>query len=251
MQELQCKVGLIFGGAGCIGSKLCKELISNGLKAVVIADIDLKGGKRVVDDLEECFGINRAKFVQTNIAKSEDVLRAFNKVSKYYKQLDYVVNTAGMIDECNWSRMVDVDLIGAIQILKFGFVYIPKLKLKQDGTVLTVTSNIGLTPLPTIATYSGISNHIMGVGRSYGALKYFKKYKTHVTTAVLGPTEGPFYEKYKDLFRDANLPVQKSDQVVTELISILKDPINGGIYEIEDGKPHFLKFKTRHEMHAS
>lgn len=49
--ELRDKVAVVTGGASGIGAALCLRFAAEGARAVVVADTDVQGARRVADEI--------------------------------------------------------------------------------------------------------------------------------------------------------------------------------------------------------
>ena len=67
---MQGKVAVVTGGASGIGYAIAKQFVRSGAN-VVIADLDIAAGNKVANEFES-FGAE-SLFVETNVARSEDV----------------------------------------------------------------------------------------------------------------------------------------------------------------------------------
>ena len=67
--ELKDKVVVVTGGAGGIGSALCRRFAAEGARAVVVSDLDGEGATKVAADLPEGVGIA----IAANVAVEADV----------------------------------------------------------------------------------------------------------------------------------------------------------------------------------
>jgi NAD(P)-dependent dehydrogenase (short-subunit alcohol dehydrogenase family) len=87
------KVAIVTGGASGIGRATCRLFAREGA-AVVVADVDEPGGRRVADDIVQ--GGGRATFHRLDVAVEEEWTAAIEAVLREHGRLDVLVNNAGI-----------------------------------------------------------------------------------------------------------------------------------------------------------
>lgn len=93
------KIAIITGAGKGIGKAISKKLIDENYFVIAI-DIDEKNGKKLIAE----FGKNKLSFAKADISKEKIVQRLFEKIVKEYKQVDVLVNNAGIIrDNMIWN----------------------------------------------------------------------------------------------------------------------------------------------------
>ena len=86
------KVAIVTGGAGGIGSAVCRAFIAEGV-AVGIADMDALGSKELAMDIKSNGG--DALAVEMDVSFEESVNSATQKVVDRFGRLDFLVHCAG------------------------------------------------------------------------------------------------------------------------------------------------------------
>jgi NAD(P)-dependent dehydrogenase (short-subunit alcohol dehydrogenase family) len=147
MDRVKGKVAIVTGGANGIGEATAKLLAKEGA-CVAIADIDDNNGKRVVGEIKSAGG--EATYEHANIAKEEEVVKAFTKFFNKYKKLHILVNNAGIAGSRSpahkatvqdFDRIMDVNLKGTFICTKHAVPYILKT---GPGSVINVASIYGI-----------------------------------------------------------------------------------------------------------
>lgn len=152
---------IVTGGAGLIGSGICKALIAGGWE---VASFDLKAGQ------------GEARQIQCDIGDEASVAKAFDALG--WSELDLLVNNGGIADPVNgplaelsleaWRRTVDSHLTGAFLMSRSA---IPLLK--EGGSIVNMVSTRAFMSEPETEAYAA----------SKGALVAL----THAMAISLGP----------------------------------------------------------------
>lgn len=167
MGKLQDKVAIITGAAGGIGAAAARLFAQEGA-AVVVADIDEAGGKRVAGAIREAGG--RALFVHTDIADEAQVQRLIARAVEHFGGLHIMYNNAGFeivkkaheLSPAEWQRQIDVNLSGTYWGCKYAIHHF----LDVGGGVLLNTSSIsGFLPSPGRPAYNAAKGGIIMLTR--------------------------------------------------------------------------------------
>ncbi len=101
------KTALVTGAAKGIGKAIVDKFISENY-FVIAVDIDEASGKALVEEYDD-----QLIFVKADICNEHEIQNLFLKIKTEYKQLDVLVNNAGIIrDNMIWNMPVeDFDLV--------------------------------------------------------------------------------------------------------------------------------------------
>ncbi|XP_067665244.1 15-hydroxyprostaglandin dehydrogenase [NAD(+)]-like [Haliotis asinina] len=108
------RVVLITGAAQGLGKAIAESLLAHGAK-VCVCDINVDVGEVTVARLQQQHGHDRVFFMKCDVLEEADLKGVFDAVRGQYGGLDIVVNNAGIADEKNWSRMIDINLKSVIR----------------------------------------------------------------------------------------------------------------------------------------
>lgn len=151
------KVMLVTGGAGGLGSAMCRRFAFGGARCIVV-DIDGRRAEKVAAELP---GAGHTG-IGCDLTDRGQVERLFAMVADTYGRLDVLVNNVGMTS----AERFDVRSIESIE-QEIGLnltspliatrIAIPLLKASQDARVVTTVSSVGSsrsarprsTPLPS------------------------------------------------------------------------------------------------------
>ena len=82
--KLNKKISLVTGGAGGIGSEICKALLDAGSK-VILADIDSKKSQKVLKEIKKTTGNDNINFFQVDTTSEKSIRALSNYLIKQYK----------------------------------------------------------------------------------------------------------------------------------------------------------------------
>jgi len=124
MNRLKGKVSIISGGANGIGEESAKLFAEEGSK-VVITDLDVENGKKVVADIISKGG--DAIFLKLDATKEDEWENVMEKTIKKYGLVTVLVNNAGICIARNiedttmeiWDRNMDVNAKGVFLGCKY------------------------------------------------------------------------------------------------------------------------------------
>ncbi|KAG5883305.1 hypothetical protein JTB14_008592 [Gonioctena quinquepunctata] len=254
--EIQGKVGLVTGGASGLGLKYAKELLRNGLKGVTLADLNEDFGKNALKEIEEEFGPNRAIFVRTDVTSFQQFNDAFQKTVDKFKNVDILINNAGILNDAVWEKEIAININGTIHgVLLATEKYFPKYKQGSEAVIINISSSAGLSGYAHIPVYCGTKHAVIGMTRSWGDSFLYEKLKTRFVAICPGVTNTPLifdmagrnmggiYEE----FLQSNLnawPNQEPDHVGKEMIKVIKNAPNGTIWVVEAGEPAYEYIPT-------
>ncbi|MFI6931667.1 SDR family NAD(P)-dependent oxidoreductase [Streptomyces sp. NPDC050287] len=171
------RVMLVTGGAGGIGSALCRRFGSGGARCVVV-DIDETRAKNVAAELP---GAGHTG-IGCDLMDRAQVERLFERVADAYGRLDVLVNNVGMTSAERFDvrsvesieREITLNLTSPLVATRLA---IPLLKASGDPRVVTTVSLGGIFPLGETPIYTaskfGLRGAMLAIGldlRSKGIL---------------------------------------------------------------------------------
>ncbi len=171
------KVALVTGGSAGIGRATALAFAREGAR-VVIADVNIEGGKETVDEILGKSG--DATFVPTDVSNEGDVANLIKETLETYGRLDCAFNNAGIIGtaaarsheypEDVWDRIIGVNLKGVWLCMKNE---IPQM-LEQGGGAIVNTSSIwGVVGAEGFSPYVASKHAVAGLTKA-AALDYAK-----------------------------------------------------------------------------
>ncbi len=161
--EFADKVVIITGASSGIGKACAFEFAANGSKVVLAArnEDELLKVKNSIINLG-----GEASFKKTDVRSIDDCKDLINNVVEKYGKIDILVNNAGISMRASFEdldlqiikEMMDTNFYGAVYCTKFALPHL----LRQNGTVIGISSISGLTPLPGRTGYCASKHAIDG-----------------------------------------------------------------------------------------
>jgi len=100
---MENKTAIVTGAAKGIGKAITERLLAENY-TVIAVDTDAESGRKLLAQL----GKNKISFAKADISKEKIVVSLFEKILKEYKQIDVLVNNAGITkDKMIWNMSVD------------------------------------------------------------------------------------------------------------------------------------------------
>ena len=156
MKNFSDKVALITGAGSGIGRSLALELATSGCS---LALVDWNK-----DSLEETKQLVRKKNISVSthpfdISDREKIATLPEEVLEFHKQIDIVINNAGVsvvgtveeVDDSDWNWGLDILLNSVIQMTT---VFLPHLKQRPEAAIVNVSSIFGLFSVPRQSIYN-------------------------------------------------------------------------------------------------
>ena len=145
MKDLSGKIALITGGAKGIGAACAKVFADNGLKGLVLVDLDEVKGKALAAELSN---ICECIFIKADVSSEQEVADIFSETKRVFGRLDILLNVAGIsstktlfeVDMKSWDRMMDINLKGTFL---FGREALKVMMNQKYGRIVSISSISG------------------------------------------------------------------------------------------------------------
>lgn len=219
VRQREVRTVFVTGGAG-------------GLGAAVVAAVAAAGGRpAVIDRVEPADGVPHA------VADLSDWDAATDAVAALVEQVgppDAVVTAAGTdacgpmleVDPAAWRRGIDVNLLGTVAVVR---ACLPHLE-ERRGTVVTVSSTLGLRGADAATAYSASKFAIRGFSQALAA-EYAGR--VGVTCLVPGGMRTAFFNGREERFRPApDQDLNDPAHTAATVLLALRQPVGCEIREL-------------------
>ncbi len=174
-EDFKNRITLVTGGSSGIGKESAIAFARAGA-TVVIADIDVNAGKKVIDQINNSTG--DGEFQQADISKASDVKRLIEVIIQRHGKLDFAHNNAGVegvlekTAECseeNWDHVIRTNLKSVWLSMKYEILQMCK---QGAGSIVNTSSVYGLVGCDRgMPAYSASKSGIIGLTKT-AALEY-------------------------------------------------------------------------------
>tara|TARA_Y100000591_G_scaffold151213_1_gene130036 strand:- start:2760 stop:3500 length:741 start_codon:yes stop_codon:yes gene_type:complete len=150
--RLKGKVAIVTGSASGFGKGIAEKFSKEGAKLIMVdrnAKLLKKVAKKFVQD-----------FFVADVSKSSSFKSLLSYTYKKYKNVDIVVNNAGVTHKPKFMETVtdkefeNVFNVNAKSVYYCAKYFIPKMKKRKSGVILNVASTAGLSPRPKLNWYN-------------------------------------------------------------------------------------------------
>jgi 3-oxoacyl-[acyl-carrier protein] reductase len=166
--RLENKIAIITGAASGIGKDTALLFAKEGAK-VVIADVDEKGGRDTVAEIENAGG--NGLFYKTDVSDREQLGQMVQVALDEYGRIDVLINNAGIcqdsfiskMTEEQWDRVIDIDLKGVFNCIQA----VVGVMLEQgNGVIVNTSSIVGLNGNIGQVNYASAKAGLIGMTKS-------------------------------------------------------------------------------------
>jgi len=165
-KELEGKVALVTGGSRGIGRAIAESLAEAGARVAVVA----RNGERAQAAAAELPGAGHAGFA-CDVAVPDQVTATLTAVEEALGPVDILVNNAGITRDNLLLRMsaedfdevIDANLKGAFNFTK---AVARGMMKRRDGSILNISSVVGLTGNAGQANYAASKAGLIGMTKS-------------------------------------------------------------------------------------
>jgi NAD(P)-dependent dehydrogenase (short-subunit alcohol dehydrogenase family) len=209
MSALRGKVALVTGGAGGLGTEICRVLVAECAK-VVVADVRREQAERVVAALLSEHSpqppVGSAEPLALDVTSEQSGDAAVQAVLERHGRLDILVNNAGIdvtlpveeIAVSEWDRILGVNLRGPFVLSRLAF---PIMRQQGSGQIVNIVSTAAKRAWANASAYHaskwgllGLSHALHVEGRAVGI---------GVTVVIAGGMRTPFlFDRFPDLDPD-------------------------------------------------
>lgn len=250
---MEHSVALVTGAARGLGRAMAEALLDKGLK-VCIADVLGDVGEATAEELGAKYGKDKVSFNLCDVTKQDEFEATWDKCEETLGKVDLLINNAGIGDEQNWKRTLEVNLGGCIA----GTVLAYNRMSKKEGgggggRVINIASIAGVKTYPFGPIYSATKSGIVGFSRSLGHPLHLSLTGVKVqclcpalieTSFVAQCVKTPFSPDIAKAMGKSvgSFEVMPVGEAVAALLQLIADDRNGGVLVVEPGKePQYVE----------
>lgn len=224
---------LISGGTDGIGKAVVTDLLKNGFN---VSTFSRKANKvhSLSQQLKEYVDYKKLLIQKGDVTDENSVKKIIQRTIKYFKEINILINNAGLgyfsnCDEVNIKRFQEIIQINMIGVSILTKNTVPIMKQNKKGHIINIVSTSGVRSGKRREFYSATKYGIMGF--SEGIREELKPYNIKVSVVCPGKTQSRenikeeihrrnnLQEKRNDIFNEnqplAMLQVQKLSKIIS------------------------------------
>jgi NAD(P)-dependent dehydrogenase (short-subunit alcohol dehydrogenase family) len=252
---LKGKLIVITGGAGLLGREFVKAIVQNGGIAV-IADINLKSGIKLKEQLSEELKTDKIDFVKLDTTSKVSLKKCIDYLDNNYGRIDALVNNAYPKNKNYGRSFFDVeykDFVENIGLNLGGFFiaiqqFSNYFKKQGSGNIVNICSIYGVippkfeiyknTPMTMPVEYAAIKSGLIHMTKYLS--KYFKGLNIKVNAlspgGILDNQPNEFLRNYNNYgISKGMLENQDINGTLIYLLSDMSEYVNGQNIIVDDG----------------
>lgn len=239
---LKNKTVVITGGAMGIGYHIADKYLEEGAKTVIILDVNEREGMKSTGGLNAKYGDGKAAFIKCDVTK--DLEEVSQKVFNEYKQVDVLVNNAGITSEKSIRKIMEINVIALVEWSMKFFEHMRKDRDGAGGTIINMGSGYSYHVDPYLAFYKATKHAVMGFTRTFGHQDNYQRFGVRaiilcpgLTNTTLG-TSIDVWDEHRDIFPEfvKSQAVQEPEVVGEAAVKIFEDGESGSAWKVFDGK---------------
>lgn len=154
--SLRDQVAIVTGGSSGIGSAIVKELLSSGMR-VVIVDIDKK---KAEDSIQQYGTMDKVAVVELDLTHTSSLQQVTETANKRFGRIDLLVNCAGIFPskpillmiEDEWDHVINLNMKAPFFLSQVVARYM--IEKKMTGSILNIASTAASMPRAGISHYA-------------------------------------------------------------------------------------------------
>lgn len=162
------EVIIVTGGAGGIGSEICKGLSADGLN-VIIADYAKEAAEKTAAEIGNNGG--EAIAIQADVGSKQSVNEMVNGTLRKYGRIDFLLNGAGVLTrvpvvdmpEEDWDQVLRINLKGTFLCSQ---AVAQHMILRKQGRIISIASGRGVAGQARAAHYAASKAGVIAFTKS-------------------------------------------------------------------------------------
>jgi 3-oxoacyl-[acyl-carrier protein] reductase len=189
--RLKDKIAIVTGAGSGFGEGIAKRFAPEGC-AVMVADINDAGGRRVADEIAATGG--KARFVHADVSKDADWARLVAATRDAFGGLHIVVNNAGITHRNQPLLDVPEEMFNRIYAVNVKSLFhsakhcVPHFRSIGGGVFINIASTAGIRPRPGLTWYNGSKGAAIMTSRSMAGELAPDRIRVNIINPVAGET---------------------------------------------------------------
>jgi short-subunit dehydrogenase len=191
------QLALITGASSGIGLELAKCFAGDGYDLVIVSE-DRAGLEKAAGTLRE-LGAKHVEIVEADLSRPDGAARVQQQVQRLGREVDVLVNNAGVGVYGDFVRETDLDeeiamihlnTIAYVQLTK---LFAPAMVARGSGKILMTASVASIMPAPFLTVYGATKAFVYEF--AHGLRAELQDSGVTVTALLPGPTDTNFFDR--------------------------------------------------------
>ncbi|KAL7295886.1 hypothetical protein TKK_0010930 [Trichogramma kaykai] len=249
--DVKDKVVIVTGGARGIGYAIVEHFLKNGAQYVGVFDLFERDDDRVTNSFSKLAGTfeeSRFEYYRCDVTDDKQFRDNYMKVFKLKNYVDVLVNNAGVADENNYARMIDINYTAVVRGTLIAIEHMRLDKGHKGGVVVNIASFLGLVNASLAPVYNGTKHAVVSFTRSMKS--HFDKLGVRVNAVCPGMTVTDMIEPStmrKNVFEfvtdemvhePLSIYQQKPDNVAFAVVEIVLKGKPGDVWLAQNDEPY-------------
>lgn len=189
--RLKGKIAIVTGAGSGFGEGIARRFAQEGC-AVMAADINDAGGRRVADEIGAAGG--KARFAHADVSKDADWARLVKATKDAFGGLHIVVNNAGITHRNQPLLDVPEEMFDRIYAVNVKSLFhsakhcVPYFRSVGGGVFINIASTAGIRPRPGLTWYNGSKGAAIMTSRSMAGELAPDRIRVNIINPVAGET---------------------------------------------------------------
>ncbi|EDW12368.2 alcohol dehydrogenase [Drosophila mojavensis] len=238
---------IFVAGLGSIGMGASREILKKGPKNLLIFGRSIK--PKAMEELKRINKKANIKFYKYDVTLPLEASRELlHKVFEEYKKIDLLINGAGLLDEHQIAKTVDVNFKGTVNTTTAIMDFWDKRRGGPGGVIANLCSASAFNPIYQLPVYSASKAAVLSFTISLAKLAPL----TGVTAFSFNPgiTQNPLKNKCNSWLNVEPCvgklllihPTQTTKQAGKSLVEVLEANRNGVIWKVDQGRLEAVKW---------
>ncbi|XP_063389092.1 15-hydroxyprostaglandin dehydrogenase [NAD(+)]-like [Cydia fagiglandana] len=243
-KDIQGTTVVVTGGASGIGLAIADAFLQHGAHRLILLDLNAQQADQAAATLNAKHG-NKATFIQCDVTKDLD--KVTKVILDTYKRVDVLVNSAGIVNERNPRKVIEINLTA---IIEWSLKYLEIMRTDRGGkggTIINMSSIYGFMVDPYLTAYKASKFGVLGFTKSKGHMYNFKKTGVRIFAICPGITSTNLVTDYKTWEAEENqedfvamfngMPWQDANRVGEGTVDVFQKANSGTAWLIQGEEP--------------
>ena len=239
--SIEGKKIFITGSTGGIGTAICNEYLNKNCILILTSSSEEK-----LEKLKKLYG-NMHFYYNLDLSNINNLEKKMQIISKEHKDIDVLVNNAGITNDAlllrmkysQWSKVINTNLSSNFIIIKS---ILPSMIAKRNGKIIGISSVVALTGNPGQSNYTSSKGGMISMYKSL-ALEVAKR-NLNVNTVSPGFIVSPMTDQLNEDQKNSilqNIPMKrfgKPEEIASLVLYLSSDEasyITGQNFHINGG----------------